>query len=90
MSLNSVAKISPLSYLQDGATALHLAAQEGKADVVRLLTEAGAQLDIQTTNVSFFFHIIMSIKKMSIIKSVSRASRDSIPVFLVRTPIQFG
>ena len=27
---------------------------------------------------------------MSTIKSVSRASRDSIPVFLVRTPIQFG
>ena len=53
MSLTSAAKISPLSYLQDGATALHLAAQE---DVVRLLIEAGAQLDIQTSNVSFCFH----------------------------------
>ena len=55
MSLTSEAKISPLSYLQFGSTAL-LAAQEGKADVVRLLIEAGAQLDIQTSNVSFCFH----------------------------------
>ena len=45
----SFTKISPLSYLQDGATALFMAAQEGKADVVRLLIEAGAQLDIQRT-----------------------------------------
>ena len=66
MSLNSVAKISPLSYLQDGATALHLAAQEGKADVVRLLTEAGAQLDIQTTNVSFFFHNYYYVHKKNV------------------------
>ena len=49
MSLTLKQNISPLSYLQLGATALHLAAQEGKADVVRLLTEAGAQLDIQKT-----------------------------------------
>ena len=33
---------------QDGCTALHMAAQEGRVDVVRLLTEAKAQLDIQT------------------------------------------
>ena len=33
---------------QDGWTALHLAAQEGRVDVVRLLTEAKAQLDMQT------------------------------------------
>ena len=33
---------------QNGATALHMAAQEGKVDVVRLLTEAGAQLNIRT------------------------------------------
>ena len=33
---------------QDGWTALHLAAQEGKVDVVRLLTEAQAQINIQT------------------------------------------
>ena len=33
---------------QNGGTALHLAAQEGKVDVVRLLTEAQAQINIQT------------------------------------------
>ena len=33
---------------QDGWTALHLAAQEGKVDVVRLLTEAQAQVNIRT------------------------------------------
>ncbi|CAI8022700.1 Ankyrin-1, partial [Geodia barretti] len=33
-----------------GSTALHVAAQKGKTDVVRLLTEAGAQLDIQKTS----------------------------------------
>ena len=34
---------------QDGLTALHLAAQEGKVDVVRqLLTEAQALVNIQT------------------------------------------
>ena len=32
---------------QDGATALHLAAQEGKVDVVRLLLDAEAQVNIQ-------------------------------------------
>ena len=36
---------------QDGFTALQLAAQEGKVDVVRLLTEAGAQLNVQTNKV---------------------------------------
>ena len=33
---------------QEGETALHLAAQGGKVDVVRLLTEAQAQVNIQT------------------------------------------
>ena len=33
---------------QDGWTALHLAAQEGKVDAVRLLTEAQALVNIQT------------------------------------------
>ena len=33
---------------QDGWTALHLAAQEGKVDVVRLLTEAKAHIYIRT------------------------------------------
>ena len=41
-----------MSYLcfcpQNGWTALHLAAQEGKVDVVRLLTEAKAHVNIQT------------------------------------------
>ena len=32
---------------QDGWTALHLAAHEGRVDVVRLLTEAQAQVNIQ-------------------------------------------
>ena len=32
---------------QDGFTALHLAAQEGKADVVRLLTEAKAHVNTE-------------------------------------------
>ena len=33
---------------QNGVTALHLAAHEGKVDVVRLLARGGAQLNIQT------------------------------------------
>ena len=33
---------------QDGQTALHMAAHEGKVDVVRLLTEAEAQVNIRT------------------------------------------
>ena len=33
--------------LQDGQTALHMAAQEGRVDVVRLLTEAKANVNIQ-------------------------------------------
>ena len=33
---------------QNGWTALHHAAQEGKVDVVRLLTEAKAHINIQT------------------------------------------
>ena len=33
---------------QDGWTALHLAAQEGKVDVVRLLTKSQALVNIQT------------------------------------------
>ena len=34
-------------YSQDGRTALHLAAQEGRVDVVRLLIETQAQVNIQ-------------------------------------------
>ena len=33
---------------QDGCTALHLSAHKGGVDVVRLLTEAQAQVNIQT------------------------------------------
>ena len=33
---------------QDGWTALHLAAHEGKVDVVRLLTESNAEVNMQT------------------------------------------
>ena len=33
---------------QDGATALHLAAEVGKVDVVRLLIDTEAQVNIQT------------------------------------------
>ena len=35
-------------YPQSGWTALHMAAQEGKIDVVRLLTEAKAHVNIQS------------------------------------------
>ena len=35
-------------YPQDGGTALHMAAQRGNVDVVRLLTEAQAEVNIQT------------------------------------------
>ena len=35
-------------YTQDGFNALYMAAHEGKVDVVRLLTEAQAQINIQT------------------------------------------
>ena len=34
--------------LQDGWTALHVAAAEGRVDVARLLTESQAQVNIQT------------------------------------------
>ena len=34
--------------LQDGWTALHVAAEKGRVDVARLLTESQAQVNIQT------------------------------------------
>ena len=40
---------------QNGWTALHLAAKEGKVDVVRLLTEAQALVNIQTEVHTPFF-----------------------------------
>ena len=44
---------------QDGWTALHLAAQEGKVDVVRLLTDAKAHVNMQT-KVRIYTHCVMS------------------------------
>ena len=41
---------------QVGRTALHLAAREGKVNVVRLLTEAQAQINIQTV-VHTLYHV---------------------------------
>ena len=48
---------------QNGWTALHLVAIEGRVDVVKLLTQARAQLDIQSEVLKFFyclFHISAS------------------------------
>ena len=42
------------SYPQNGFTALHLAAQEGKVDVVKLLTEAKADVNIQTEVYAYY------------------------------------
>ena len=42
---------------QDGWAALHLAAQEGKVDVVRLLTESQAQVNLKT-EVLYIHHVI--------------------------------
>ena len=47
MSIVSLGDLTAYFSPQDGSTALHLAAQEGKVDVVRLLTEAQAQVNIQ-------------------------------------------
>ena len=41
---------------QDGLTALHLAAREGKVDVVKLLTDAQAQIDIRA---KVYMHYVM-------------------------------
>ena len=48
---------------QDGWTALHMAAQEEKHDVVRLLTEAKAHVDIQT-EVHTLYHIIYTSSQL--------------------------
>ena len=34
-------------FLQDGKTALHLAAEKGKVDALNVLSAAGANIDIQ-------------------------------------------
>ena len=48
MTLYTNLKLANYAFLQDGWTALHLAAQEGKVDVVRLLTDSRAQVNIRT------------------------------------------
>ena len=42
---------------QDGATALHLAAQEGTVDVVKLLIDAEAQVNIQAEVHTLYVHV---------------------------------
>ena len=42
-----LSKLTVCFSLQYGWTALHMAAREGKVDVVRLLTESEAQVNIQ-------------------------------------------
>ena len=52
--------------LQDGVAALHMAAQEGKGDVIKLLTEAKAQVNIQAEvcmSSQILFYIHRSINK---------------------------
>ena len=48
------------SCLQGGWTALHLAAHEGKVDVVRLLTEAKAHVNMQT-KVHTLCHVLSNV-----------------------------
>ena len=50
---------------QEGATALHLAAQEGRVDVVRLLTEAQAQVNIQDEVHVQLQHVRMTYRGVS-------------------------
>ena len=47
VSIVSLGDLTAYFSPQDGCTAFHMAAQEGKVDVVRLLTEAQAQVNIQ-------------------------------------------
>ena len=47
--------------MRTGGTALHVAAQEGKTNVVRLLTEAGAQLYRHTENSMLVVHLYTSL-----------------------------
>ena len=47
--------------MQDGVTALHLAAQGGKVDVVRLLIDAQAQVNIQSEVAIYIINIIVSL-----------------------------
>ena len=55
--------------IQYGDTALHVAAQEGKTEVVRLLTEAQALLNIQRTVSAISYHLSIQTCIMSSITS---------------------
>ena len=66
---------------QDGWTALHLAAQEGKVDLVRLLlTEAQALVNIQTKVHS---HHIMTSDWSTALSSSHVTSAESVNMYIV-------
>ena len=48
VSIVSLGDLTAYFSPQNGFTALHMAAQEGKVDVVRLLTEDQARVNVQT------------------------------------------
>ena len=47
-NLGALCELTVCFCSQEGFTALHMASHEGKVDVVRLLTEAKAHINIQT------------------------------------------
>ena len=57
VSIVSLGDLTAYFSPQNGCTAFLMAAQEGKVDVVRLLTEAQAQINIQT-EVHTLCHVI--------------------------------
>ena len=46
--IKKIVNIGWVLYLQGGWTALHMAAQEGHVDVIRALTDAQTDINIQT------------------------------------------
>ena len=54
------------SCLQDGFTALHLAAQKGKFDVVKLLTEAKADVNTQAKVYTYICHVLYTYLENSL------------------------
>ena len=71
--------------IQYGDTALHVAAQEGKTEVVRLLTEAQALLDIQRTVSAISYHLSIQTCIMSSITSPPHSQVKANPTsFLIR------
>ena len=63
---------------QDGYTALHIAAQEGNLDVVKLLTEAKAHVSIETKvhTQCYIFHSDID-SHIHINRGISLGSRPS-------------